>query len=109
MPSFGVHPAMKPHYRIPQGRHHDVEYEVYDATGRFPSLFKTFNEAAAYALIESVDDDIAIHIDVLAYSEAGARFWAGVHGIRQFEQLPPGVDVLARIEVRGDVLIGMVP
>ena len=111
VPRFGIHPAMRPHYThftmMSRGSHPDVEYEVYDVTGRFSSVFKTFNEAAAYALIEAASEEgITIPIDVFVYSEGGAMFWDRLYGAAQYDELEN--NLIARIEVRGNVVIGRV-
>ena len=106
---FCIHPTLQPPYgegySTPQGPHPDVEYEVYDSSGRFPSVFRTFSEAAGFALMDGVPQGIVMNIDVLVYSEAGARFWGGQEAAVQYRRGLES-DLIARIEVTGDVTVG---
>lgn len=113
--TFGVHPKLAPYYNIRNSAHPDVEFEVYDASARFPSVFKTFGEAAAFALAEAASEGVVINVDVLVYSEAGAEHWGGPGARGAYKHYrPPGwprdvPNVFARIEVSGNITQGRLP
>ncbi len=97
-------------------RHKDVNFQVWrpkkGVTGRavFDARFlpyNTFDEAAARAITESVSTgNYKIMIDVLVYSRAGARWWAGDWGVDQYNE-DPDRSVFQRIEVRASALGGI--
>jgi hypothetical protein len=86
--------------------HKDVEFAVDDASGQ-QHIFRTFDEAAGFAVALAVSDGRPHNIDVLVYSKAGARWWAGDEGAEEFEE-DPEASVFERIVVRADSL-GRVP
>lgn len=57
-------------------KHKDVEFAVDDAGGK-ERIFKTFDEAAGFAVVLALSDGREKHIDVLIYSHAGARWYGG--------------------------------
>jgi len=69
--------------------------------------YNTFAEAAARAITESVSlGNYKVRIDVIVYSRAGARWWAGDWGTEKFDE-DPDASVFQRIEVRASALGGL--
>jgi hypothetical protein len=87
-------------------RHRDVEFAVDDASGR-QRTFKVFDEAAGFAVVMAASRGQTVNLDVLIYSAAGARAWAGDDGVEQYHE-DPDASVFERIEVRADAK-GRVP
>ena len=79
--------------------HQDVQYEVYEASGRFAHHFDTFDEAAGYAVVESSSQGVVIPVDVLVFSKAGARFYGGDDAVEQYEE-DPEASIFERIEIK---------
>lgn len=80
--------------------HRDVEYAVNDASGQ-QRTFRSFDEAAGFAVVLAVSDGRAHALDVLVWSESGARFLAGDDGVEQYRE-DPDASVFERIAVRAD-------
>lgn len=80
--------------------HKDVEFSVDDASGK-ERLFRTFGEAAGFAVALATKDGREKNIDVLIYSVAGARWWGGDHAVEEYKE-DPEASVSDRIEVRAD-------
>jgi hypothetical protein len=78
----------------------DVEFAVDDASGE-QRIFKKFDEAAGFAVVMAASNGRASNIDVLVYSRAGARAYAGEEGVEQYED-DPEASVFERISVRAD-------
>jgi len=74
--------------------HKDVEFEV----GAGQKVFKTFDEAIAYAVTRALSDGRAHAIDVLIYSTSGARWWGGDIGVESYNE-DPHATVFERIEI----------
>jgi hypothetical protein len=79
--------------------HKDIEFAVDDASGR-QRIFKTWDEAAGFAtsLAASGRD---VNLDVLAYSEAGARAFMGDDGVEEYRE-DPDASVFMRLKVSVD-------
>lgn len=78
--------------------HQDVQYEVYDASGRFAHHFDTFDEAAGYAVSEAASEVVTINVDVLVFSKAGAKFYGDDDAVEQYEE-DPEASVFERFEI----------
>jgi len=76
--------------------HKDVEFAVDDSNGR-ERIFKTFDEAAAFAVVIAADRGDS-HIDVLIWSKAGARFYGGDEAVDWYEE-DPEASVFERLEI----------
>lgn len=76
--------------------HKDVEYAVDDASGK-QRTFKTFDEAAAFALGVAISTGASI-IDVLIYSTWGAKFYGGEDAVAQYKE-DPEASVFERFEI----------
>lgn len=76
-------------------RHKHVEFSVDDFSGH-ERIFKTFDEAAGFAV--SIGTLRNVSIDVLIYSEAGARWWGGDDAVEQYRE-DPEASVSDRIEI----------
>lgn len=81
--------------------HKDVEYAVNDGGGN-QRIFKTFDEAAGFAVSLAYAGD-ATHIDVLVYSEAGAKFMGSDDGVETYRE-DPDASVFQRLEIKVDDL-----
>lgn len=75
-------------------RHKDVEYAVDDASGN-ERIFKTFDEAAGFAVAIAASGRPNVHLDVLAHSAAGAR----AVGEEESYAEDPDASVTARLEI----------
>jgi hypothetical protein len=76
--------------------HKDVEYAVDDASGD-ERIFGSWDEAAGFALsIAAMRGQSTV--DVLVYSEAGARFSGGDDAVEEYLE-DPEASVFRRIEV----------
>lgn len=84
--------------------HPDVEYAVDDRSGE--RIFKTFDEAAAFALSLAISRGDAT-LDVLVYSEEGAEWYGGDDAVEQYNE-DPDASVFERIEIEVNNA-GMVP
>lgn len=73
----------------------DVSFEVGD------KLFETFNEAAGHAVSLAASGKEDVSIDVLIYSEDGAREWGGDSAVEDYWQ-DPDASVSERIIVRAE-------
>jgi len=82
--------------------HKDVEFAVDDASGK-ERIFKTFDEAAGFAVSMAASNGQTVNIDVLIWSKSGARAYAGDDGVEQYEE-DPEASVFERIEVRADAV-----
>lgn len=85
--------------------HKDVEFAVDDASGN-ERIFKTFEEAAAFALAIGTSRGESV-LDVLIYSEAGAKAYGGDDAVEQYEE-DPDASVFERFEIRVNA-VGRVP
>ena len=56
--------------------HKDIEYAVDDFSGK-ERIFKTFDEAAGFAVAVAASGKEDVSIDVLIYSKAAARAYGG--------------------------------
>jgi len=77
--------------------HKDVEYAVDDASGN-QHTFKTFDEAAAFA-VSLAGSGRSVNLDVLVWSEAGARAVGGDDGVEEYRE-DPDASVFQRLEVK---------
>jgi len=80
--------------------HSDLEFAVDDASGR-QRTFRTFDEAAGFAVAVAASTGRAVNVDVLAWSRAAARFYGGDYGAEQYDE-DPVASVFDRIVVRAD-------
>jgi hypothetical protein len=80
-----------------QRKHKDVEYAVDDASGK-ERIFKTFDEAAAFALSVAISRGEST-LDVLIHSTWGAKFYGGDDAVEQYKE-DPEASVFERFEIR---------
>ena len=80
--------------------HKDVEFSVDDASGN-ERMFKTFDEAAGFAVTLGVSDGSEHDVDVLIYSKAGARWYGGEWAVEEYES-DPDASVSDRVTVRAE-------
>jgi hypothetical protein len=76
--------------------HPDVEYAVNDASGK-ERTFKTFDEAAGFALSMAVSRG-ETDLDVLIWSEEGAEWYGGDDAVEQYNE-DPEASVFERFEI----------
>lgn len=77
--------------------HKDVEYAVDDASGR-QRTFRTFDEAAGFAVAIAASGKPVVDLDVLVWTKAGARFYGGDEGVEQYNE-DPEASVFERLEI----------
>lgn len=82
--------------------HKDVDFAVDDASGQ-ERIFKTFDEAAGFALSLAASDGRTHNLDVLIWSKSGARFYGGDDGVEQYNE-DPEASVFERIEVKANAV-----
>jgi hypothetical protein len=80
--------------------HKDVEFAVDDASGK-ERIFKTFDDAAGFAVNLALSDGRAHNLDALVSSRAGARFLMGDAGVDEYDQ-DPDASVHARVIVKAE-------
>jgi hypothetical protein len=85
--------------------HKDVEFAVDDASGE-EHVFKTFDEAAGFALSIAVARGESA-LDVLIWSRAGASWYVGDDAVERYNE-DPDASVFERFEIRVNN-VGMVP
>lgn len=85
--------------------HPQVEYSVDDASGK-ERIFKTFDEAAGFSVAIALTGRLS-NIDVLIYSESGAKFYGGDEAVEVYEA-DPEASVHERIEITANML-GRIP
>jgi len=78
-------------------RHKDVEFAVDDYQGH-ERIFKTFDEAAGFAVSIAASGKSNVTIDVLIHSVAGARWWGGDDAVEEYRE-DPDASVSDRIEI----------
>lgn len=90
----------------PRRRHPGVDFTV-DDPNRTEHVFHTFDEAASFAVGLARSNGSRVHLNVIVYSPAGARWWGGDDAVAAWND-DPDASVFERIEVRADSL-GRVP
>lgn len=86
--------------------HKDVEFAVDDASGR-QRTFRTWDEAAGFALAMAASRGETVNLDVIVWSRSGARAYGGDDAVAQYDE-DPEASVFERIEVRAND-VGRVP
>lgn len=81
-------------------RHKDLEFAVDNAAGE-EVIFKSFEQAVAFAVSLSVSQGKAVNVDVLAWSLAAAKAWTGEEGAESYRE-DPAASVFQRIRIRAD-------
>lgn len=79
-------------------RHKDLEFHV-DHAGGHTAVERTFAEALVQAAAESVSTGRAVNLDVVTWSRAAARAWAGDYGAEIYDE-DPEASVHERFVVR---------
>ena len=88
--------------------HRDVEFVVdvpKRASGR-ERIYRRFDDAAANAILLSMTEGL-VYLDVLVWSEAGARWLNGDAGVEQYRE-DPAASVFERLEIKVNS-VGRVP
>jgi hypothetical protein len=86
--------------------HKDVEFSVDDASGR-ERVFRTPDEAAGFAISLALSHGKTVDLNVLVFSKAGARWWAGDEGAEMYDE-DPEASVFERIEIKANS-VGRIP
>ena len=86
--------------------HPQVEYAVDDTNGK-ERIFKTFDEAAGFAVGVAIARGGTVNLDVMIYDKSGARFYGGYDAVEQYEE-DPEASVFERFEIRANP-VGRVP
>ena len=79
--------------------HKDVQYTV-DTTAAKEEVFKTFDDAAAFALSRAIASGSA-RLNVLVWTEAGARWYGGSDAIKQYRE-DPGASVFETFAIKAN-------
>ena len=86
----------------PRRKHKDVEFHVEGASMRgVPVVYRTFDEAAGIAVARASATGDKVNIDVVIWSESGARAYAGDEGVEMYRE-DPEASVFERIVVKAD-------
>lgn len=80
--------------------HKDVEFSVEDGQGR-ERIFKTFDEAAGFAVSMAATGRPDVYLDVLVWSRAGAKAYGGDWGVEQYDE-DPEASVFERLVIQAD-------
>jgi hypothetical protein len=83
-----------------------VDYAVDDASGK-ERIFKTFDEAAGFAVAIALSGRERVNLDVLIFDEAGAEFYGGDDAVEQYNE-DPEASVFERFEISVNA-VGRVP
>ena len=83
-------------------KHKDLEFMVEDSRGK-TWYYKTFDEAAGMAVAIAASTGTTTTIDVLTYSRAAAKAYAGDYGVEVYDE-DPDASSHDRIEVNADAL-----
>lgn len=75
----------------------DIEFAVDDASGR-QRTFKTFDEAAGFAVSLAATGRGPSNLDVLIWSRSGARAYGGDNAVEQYDE-DPEASVFERLEI----------
>jgi len=78
--------------------HRDVEFAVDDARGD-QRAFKTFDDAAGFAVGLAAATGKRVHLDVLVMSRAGATWWGGDDAAESYDE-DPEASVFDRLVVQ---------
>jgi hypothetical protein len=81
-------------------RHKDVEFAVDDASSN-QRTFKSFDAAAGFALAIALSGKEHVYLDVLIWSESGAKAYAGDAGVEQYRE-DPDASVFERYEIKAN-------
>lgn len=76
--------------------HPDVDFAVDDASGR-EHVFKTFDEAAGFALSMAASG-VEANLDILIHSEEGAEWYGGDDAVEQYNE-DPEASIFERLEI----------
>ena len=82
-------------------KHKDIEYAVNDIGGG-QKTFRDLSEACAYAVLQSMQmGGKYTNLDILVYSESGARALEGESGVEEYRE-DPDASVFKRIAIKAD-------
>lgn len=84
----------------PRRKHKDVQFHVDDAGGG-ERVFDTWDEATGFATAIAGSGKPKVYVDVIVWSEAGARWWGGDDAVEQYRE-DPDASVFNRYEVKID-------
>jgi len=81
--------------------HKDVEFSV-NKIGGGEEIFRRFADALEMAIVQSISlGEKWTNVNVLIYSEAGAKWWGGEAALKSYRE-DPEASVSHRISVKGD-------
>ena len=86
--------------------HNEVDFAVDDTQSR-EHIFKTFDEAAGFALGVGASHGQPVNLDVLVWSEEGAEWYGGSDAVDAYNE-DPEASVFERYEITVNA-VGMVP
>jgi len=81
-------------------KHKDVEYAIDDPSGQEHN-FRTFDDAAGFAVSLAASTGSSVYIDVLIFSRDGARSYGGSDAVVDYNE-DPEASVFERIEVKAN-------
>ncbi len=86
----------------------DLEFHVDVLTSVRPAkVFDGFDDAVGFAVIQALSTGMKATVDVIVWSESGARVWGGDDAVEQYRE-DPDASVFERIEISANSL-GRVP
>ena len=82
--------------------HPQVEYAVEDGGGK-ECIFKTFDEAAGFAIAIALSGRENVNLDVLIFNKSGAKFYGGDDAVEQYNE-DPEASVFERFEISANAV-----
>ena len=82
-------------------RHKDVEYHIDLRGNGGTKIFKTYDEAAGFAVQAASSHGEKVNLDIVVWSEAGAKSVMGNEGVEMYRE-DPEASVFLRIEVKAN-------
>jgi hypothetical protein len=80
--------------------HKDLEFQLEDAGGS-TRTFKSFDEACGLAVAIAASTGREVEVNVLTWTKAAAKAYAGDHGVEVYEE-DPEASVHDRIVIRAE-------
>lgn len=77
----------------------DLEFHVSTDHSTDTEIFTNFAKASAKAIQVAISHGVTMHIDVVTWTKAAARKWAGDYGVEVFNE-DPEASVYERIVIK---------
>ena len=79
----------------------NLEFHVGAENTTDAKIFTNFKEACAAAISEACSHGVTMHIDVITWTKAAARKWAGDYGVEVYNE-DPDASVHERIVIKAE-------